>query len=236
MGSAPTHLVHVSLREQAVTVIRQGLITGEIVPGEIYSAAGVADQLGVSSSPVREAMLALVNEGLMEVVRNRGFRVAPISDVDRQNIYDLRVTLEVPAMRSLAARGLDEVERERFGDVADEVTESARRGDRMGYLEADRRLHRGLIDLMGNKRLTNLVDRLCDQSWLYGVKDLSDRRLLDASAKEHRPILNAIASRDAQLVERLTIAHLARIERCWALGREATAPRAKHPTSRAASA
>jgi DNA-binding GntR family transcriptional regulator len=227
---APTHLQHVSLREQAVTVIRQGLITGDIVPGEIYSASALAEQLGVSNSPVREAMLALVNEGLMEVVRNRGFRVVPLTDVDRQNIYDLRVMLEVPAMRNVAERGVDDSEVAGFRDLAQQVTESARNGDLVGYLEADRRLHLGLIELLGNKRLTSLVERLRDQTRLYGLKDLSEHGLLQASAEEHLPILEAVANGNAQLAEELTTAHLEHIQGDWAAGHEATGSGTKGST------
>ena len=71
MGSA---LRRVSLREQALDVVRQALVSGEIKPGDIYSAAALAERLGVSNSPVREAMLTLVHEGLLEAVPNRGFR------------------------------------------------------------------------------------------------------------------------------------------------------------------
>lgn len=223
MCPAPTHLQHVSLREQALTVIRQGLITGDIVPGEIYSASALAEQLGVSNSPVREAMLALVNEGLMEAVRNRGFRVVPLSDVDRRNIYELRVLLEVPAMRRVAELGVGEADRSRFEGLAREVSDSEQNSDIVGYLEADRQFHLGLIDLLGNKRLTSLVERLRDQTRLYGLKDLSEHGLLHDSAAEHLPILEALVAGDAPLAERLTTAHLAHIQGDWASGADGSA-------------
>ena len=72
MTAGQSQLQQVSLRDQALAVIRRGMITGEIVPGEIYSANSLAVKLGVSNSPVRDAMLSLVNQGLMETVRNRG--------------------------------------------------------------------------------------------------------------------------------------------------------------------
>src|SRR5580704_14858665 len=99
-------LQHVSLRERILVIIRQRLISGAIVPGEVYSATAIASKLGVSNSPVREAMLSLVQEGVMEPIRNRGFRVIPLTDADRRNIYDLRLMLEVPSMAKLAASGL----------------------------------------------------------------------------------------------------------------------------------
>lgn len=93
--SASQPLRHTNLRDQALEVIRQALVSGEIKPGEIYSAAALATRLGVSGSPVREAMLTLVNQGLMEPVRNRGYRVVPMSEHDLDEVYEMRLLLEV---------------------------------------------------------------------------------------------------------------------------------------------
>src|SRR5215475_15648826 len=93
-----------NLRDQALAVLKLRLVSGDLAPGEIYSAASLAAQLGVSASPIREAMLTLVNQGLMEAVRNRGFRVVPLDDNDRREIYEMRVLLEIPATAALAGR------------------------------------------------------------------------------------------------------------------------------------
>src|SRR6185437_10338966 len=92
-----------NLRDQALAVLKLRLVSGDLAPGEIYSAASLAAELGVSNSPVREAMLTLVNQSLMETVRNRGFRVVPLSDKERRNIYDLRLLVEIPSMVRLAS-------------------------------------------------------------------------------------------------------------------------------------
>lgn len=218
MGSASTRLQPVSLREQALAVIRHALITGDIASGEIYSATSLATQLGVSNSPVREAMLALVSEGIMEPVPNRGYRVVPLSDVDRQHIFELRVMLEVPAMRRVAEQGIDESHQTQLRDFASEVTNAATNGDIVAYLEADRQFHLGLMALLGNPRLTGLVERLRDQTRLYGLNDLSEHGLLRPSADEHVPILEAAARGDVELVERLMTAHLGHIQGDWSTG------------------
>ena len=79
---ADVSLRRASLRDQALSAIRSALMTGQLVPGVVYSAAALAADLGVSNSPVREAMLALVDEGLMEVVPNRGYRPVTLSAAD----------------------------------------------------------------------------------------------------------------------------------------------------------
>jgi DNA-binding GntR family transcriptional regulator len=128
--------------------------------------------------------------------------------------------LEVPAMSRVAELGLDEADRARFRELAERVTRSEQSGDIVGYLEADRQFHLGLIGRLGNKRLTTLVERLRDQTRLYGLKDLAANGLLHASAEEHFAILEALARGNAQLAEELTTAHLEHIQSDWASGPE----------------
>src|SRR5919202_296505 len=105
MATVPSSLLRLeasSLRERAAEAIRNGITTGEIRAGELYSVPTLAARLGVSATPVREAMLDLANEGLVEAVRNRGFRVVELTDADLDEILEVRVMLEVPAAGRLA--------------------------------------------------------------------------------------------------------------------------------------
>src|SRR5262249_60380232 len=115
-----------NLRAQALAVLKLRLVSGDLAPGEIYSAAALAAELGVSNSPIREAMLTLVNQGLMEAVRNRGFRVIPLSDKERQNIYDLRMMLEIPSMVRLASRQEVKDRKQEFSAIASEIVLAAK--------------------------------------------------------------------------------------------------------------
>jgi DNA-binding GntR family transcriptional regulator len=205
-----------SLRDQALRVIREGMVSGELVPGEIYSATALATQLGVSASPVREAMLTLVNQGLMEAVRNRGFRVLPLDDNDRREIYEMRELLEVPATASLAGRQEIIDAYEKFRAVADEIVASARSGDLTNYLDADRRFHLGLLEFGNNDRLVTTIDGLRDQTRLYGLKAMSEKGTLVTSAEEHLPILDSIVAGDSENVRDLMQHHLRHIRGDWA--------------------
>ena len=212
MGTA---LRRVSLREQALDVVRQALVAGEIKPGDIYSAAALAERLGVSNSPVREAMLTLVHEGLLEAVPNRGFRVVPLSDTDLDEVYQLRLLLEVPAMVQLAERGIA-AERERLTGLAEEIERAAADRDVIRFLETDRAFHLELLALQGNRRLVSIVANLRDQTRLYGLKMLAQQDMLGASAAEHRQLLAAIDGGDAERVSQLTRAHLEHTRHEWA--------------------
>jgi DNA-binding GntR family transcriptional regulator len=211
---ASTALERTSLRDQALTAIRQALITGQIMPGVVYSAASLAAELGVSNSPVREAMLALVDAGLMEAVPNRGYRPVTLTDADLAEIAQLRVILEVPAAGLAAEIGLGD-RLEELGELVEAIEQCAAAGDLSGNLDADRRFHLLLVEACGNGRLTDTVARLRDQTRLYNLPSLAASGALIASAAEHRPLLEAIASGDSRRAEALMRAHLAHITTDW---------------------
>lgn len=208
-------LQRTSLRDQVLALVRQALVSGEVRPGDIYSAAALAGRLGVSSSPVREAMLTLVHEGLMEPVRNRGYRVTPLSEHDLNEVYTMRLLLEVPGTLQAAAHAGPENIAHLRG-VADEIEEAARAGDVVGFLEADRRFHLGLLDMCGNRRLVATVVAMRDQTRLYGLEALAARGVLDRSAREHHDILEAVARGDMDGLERLIRHHLRHTRSDWA--------------------
>ncbi|MFK0244862.1 GntR family transcriptional regulator [Amycolatopsis azurea] len=210
-------LQHTSLRDQVLEVVRQAMVSGEIRPGDIYSAAALATRLGVSSSPVREALLTLVNQGLMEPVRNRGYRVVAMEEQDLDEIYEMRRLLEVPGTLSAAAKA-GPADLERLGDLAGEIERAARAGDVTSFLDADRRFHLALLSLAGNRRLLESIANLRDQTRLYGLEKLAESGRLTGAAGEHREILAAIAAQDWDALENLMHAHLRHTRADWAAG------------------
>jgi DNA-binding GntR family transcriptional regulator len=199
-----------SLRERCVSAIRAGVITGEMRPGELYSAPALAQQLGVSATPVREAMLDLVNEGLIEQVRNRGFRVIELSNKDLDDIHQIRLLLEVPSVVSLTGNGtlLTDAVVTRLHAICDELERHAKAEDVAALIDADRQFHGELLRLSGNQRLADLVARLRNQTLRYGMRHASHDVLI-ATATDHRKIVAAIVARDKAEVERVMQAHLA---------------------------
>ena len=210
-------IVRSSLRDQVLAELRQRLVSGRLEPGKIYSAQAVAAELGVSGSPVREAMLTLVNQDLMAPVRNRGFMVVEINDQNRVDILQMRLWLEVPAMAKLATEP-DRIRphESRLRDIAKEIVASARTRDVVAFLEQDRRFHLGLTDLLGNVILTETVGHLRDRTRLYGLDALSERGSLVSSAEEHLGILDAIAAGSVADTKRLMTGHLRHVLGDWA--------------------
>lgn len=181
----------------------------------MYSAASLATGFGVSTSPVREAMLALVDEGLLEALPNRGFRVVSFTEQDFAGIFELRMMLEVPGVGRAAEMGLPDDGVERLSQLVDVIERTAEEHDLTGNLQADRDFHILLLETTGNRRLVDSVACLRDQTRLYNLRALSADGDLTDSAAEHRPLLEAVLRGDRALAEELMRRHLSHIPGDW---------------------
>lgn len=205
----------VSLREQARNAIRTSIVMGDIAPGQVESVVKVAAELGVSITPVREAVMDLANLGIVEVIRNKGFRVPQLTDQDLDEIFKIRTMLEVPAMREAA---------EKFGDrdpgpfrtLAKDIVLAAEAGNVRSFLDSDRLFHKALLQTLGNRRLVNTVEQLRDQARMQGLQKLADHGDLTESAVEHLEILEAIISHNGELAAELMKKHLTHSRGIWA--------------------
>src|SRR3954452_937368 len=204
-----------SLREQAQQVIRASILAGELAAGEIYSASTLAERLGVSPTPVREAMLELANGGLVEPVRNRGFRILTPDEGDLDEISALRIMLEAPSMRTVVERATDAQLRD-LRELVTRIEAAAADADVAGFLLADRAFHLGMLELTGNGRLVRLVAQLRDQTRIAGISELAREGNLMRSAAEHRDILDALVERDADKAQELMKRHLIHTRGIWA--------------------
>ncbi|MGW0821096.1 GntR family transcriptional regulator [Streptomyces sp. NPDC002845] len=210
-----TQLKSVSLRQQAREALRTRIVLGQIEPGQVESVINVASELGVSITPVREAVMDLANLGMVEIIRNRGFRVPVLTDHDLEEIFRLRTMLEVPAMVELAERA-DRAPVAGFRQLAEQLTDSAREGDLVPFLDLDRQFHLGMLELLGNRRLVAMVGQLRDQARMEGLQKLADQGELTQSGEEHIAIVEAITAGDAELTAELMRKHLTHSRGIWA--------------------
>ena len=211
----PTALRTISLRSQVKDILRAQIAAGELASDEIYSAVSLAARLGVSPTPVREAMLDLASRGLVEPVRNRGFRVLTVSPQDLDEIVAMRLWLEVPAVERVIELASDE-DLEALRPLADRIVMAARRRRTSDFVLADSEFHQALLRLARNERLLETVTELRDQTRLLGLEKLSRSGELELSAEEHRLILDAMLARDAASARRLMEAHLRHTRGIWA--------------------
>ncbi|MEU6200973.1 GntR family transcriptional regulator [Streptomyces sp. NPDC047061] len=204
-----------NFRERVVDVLRAALIAGELRPGEVYSAPGLAPRLGVSATPVREAMLELVKEGMVEIVPNKGFRVTAVSEKQLDEYTHVRSLIEIPTTVALAATA-DPGDLEALRPVALEIVTSAVKGDLIAYVEADLAFHLGLLALAGNDHLVEVVRDLRRRSRLYGLTALVAAGRLKASAEEHLELLDGLLARDEEAVREIMTRHLGHVRGLWA--------------------
>jgi len=210
-----TVIARTSVREQVRAILRAQIQTGELEAGTVYSAVALARTLGVSATPVREALMDLANVGLVEPVRNRGFRVRMIAASDLDEIVAVRTWLEVPAMDLVAERATD-AEIEALRPLAQRICDEARRNDATQFLVADSAFHAALLQLTGSPRLVKLVSDLRGQTHLAGLRRLGAAGDLETSALEHVEIVEALALRDGSRARSLMRRHIQHARGIWA--------------------
>lgn len=201
-----------TLRSQVAQHLRDALVAGELRPGVVYSAPTLASQLGVSATPVREAMLDLVRDGLVRTVRNKGFRVVDLSPQRLAALLVVRADLESAALSRVAARSGHDLTV--LQDLLTDMAEAGERGDVRAYVEADRRFHLGLLALDGNELLLEIVADLRARTQLYGLAPLAGPRLA-ATANEHRELLDAVRASDPAGAAALMRQHITHVAEWW---------------------
>lgn len=220
---APLTGTSISLTDQVMAAIRDAVRSGALVPGELYSTYQVADLLGVSRSPVREALVRLADVGMVQLERNRGFRVVLPEPRQIAEIFHLRLLLEVPAARRAAQRPSTGLKAALTREL-DEMRAAARAHDERLFMQHDQRLHDLILDVSGNERLTGLIDGLRDVTRLLGASTVDRSRSLADIAAEHEPIVAAVLAGDADgaaAAQHRHITHTGRLLVAQAVGENA---------------
>ncbi|MGW7338893.1 GntR family transcriptional regulator [Streptomyces sp. NPDC054808] len=197
-----------SVRGQVLDALRAALVTGELRPGEVYSAPVLGERFGVSATPVREAMQQLALEGAVEVVPNRGFRVVERGDRELAELAEVRALIEVPVWLRLART----VPAERWAELrplAEATARAASSGCPATYAEADRAFHRAVLALAGNEELVRIAGDVHRRAqWPpAGSPAARGRADLVADAHEHTALLDALIAGDADAVRALVGQH-----------------------------
>jgi DNA-binding GntR family transcriptional regulator len=161
---------------------------GRMAAGERYSVAQLAEQLGISRTPVREALLVLEGEGRVRFERNRGVRVLETTAADVAEVFELRLLLEVPA----TAKACGTVDAEALQAELDAMGGRARADDEPGFMDHDERFHELILLAAGNRRLAAIVAGLRDTVRGRGASTVGRSRGLEELLAEHGAILDAL--------------------------------------------
>jgi DNA-binding GntR family transcriptional regulator len=186
-----------TMADEVVAEVRAGIRERRYVPGTIYSVYQLSDLLGVSRSPVREAMLRLAEAGLVEIVRNRGFRVLLPAARDLAEIFAVRLALEVPAAGRVSSASLPALRAT--------VAAMASAASPAEFWAADRLLHHTILVDAGNARAARIVAGLRDTTALLGDPT---GRTPEAICAEHAAVVDAVADGSPGAAEAAMRSHL----------------------------
>jgi DNA-binding GntR family transcriptional regulator len=196
-----------SLTERSIQAVRTAVQTGALVPGELYSVYQLARDLGVSRSPVRDALLRLEETGMVRFERNKGFRIQLPGPRELAEIIAVRLALEVPAARR-AASNIDADRIDALHVERDAMHGAALAGDEALFMLHDQRLHGLLLDFAGNSYVRKIIDNIRDAVRLVGASTVKYRRTLVEVYEEHLPIIEAIEQGDCDGASRAMERHI----------------------------
>jgi DNA-binding GntR family transcriptional regulator len=206
VGIEQARLASATLREVVLQRVRTEIASGESRGHAVYTVPSLAAELGISTTPVREAMLELCRDGFLTALRNRGFRVRPLSIDELGNIFAVREVLEGHAMVALAKQKL--IGSDGLHKQADEIAAAVRRNDVQGYLSKDRAFHRALIEQVNNSTLTDMIMTLRDGMRWYGIDTVAGRKCQIASLKQHHELVDLAAQGKAAEIAVLMSRHI----------------------------
>jgi DNA-binding GntR family transcriptional regulator len=193
--------------DEVYDAVKRRILDNEYPPGFQILEQALALQLGVSRTPVREALLRLQAERLVEIVPRHGMRVLPVSTADMQEIYDVLTSLEPMAVLLVARRKPAREALKPLEDAVHDMGRALRAGDLDSWADADERFHWGLLELCGNRRLAAMVMTCWDQAHRARMFTLRLRPKPVQSTREHRAVLEAIRRGDAAKASEIYRAH-----------------------------
>jgi phosphonate utilization transcriptional regulator len=196
-----------SLSSAAQQEIERLILEGELAPGTKLAEAWLSERLGVSRGPIREAFRMLEEAGLVRQEKNRGVFVRDIPVDEASEIYDLRAVMDELAGRRLAGSITPE-QLKRARVIVDGMDQAARSDDADAYHLLNLQFHDTLIDYVGNRKMTAIYRKLVKELALFRRRNLIDHAMLPHSAAEHRQMLKAIASGDAEAAGRAMFEHV----------------------------
>ena len=202
-----------TLSRQAYSAIRSSIRSGAITPDGFYSEVQLAHALRISRTPVREALIELEREGLVEIVPQRGFRLRTISESEREEAYTLRGLIETYVVRRLAKEATDE-------DIAalraliDHQGKVA--GEPAAFLEADENFHLAMAAILDLERTRRILLTLRGIIWLAGLDAIRNPMRVAAVLEEHRAIVERIAARDSSGAAKAMRSHIENTQRAAA--------------------
>lgn len=198
---------YIPLRDIVFKTLREAIITGDLKPGERLMEIKLADELGVSRTPVREAIRKLELEGLVIMTARKGAEVAPINEKDLKEVLEIRKSLESLACE-LACRNVTDKNIEDLRAINREIEEAVQRGDIETITHKDVIFHDMINSLSRNNRLVSMLHQLKEHIYRYRFEYIKDMRNKGTIVEEHERIIEALIERNDKNAKREIERHI----------------------------
>lgn len=200
---------YMPLREVVFVTLRKQILRGELKPGERLMEISLANKLGVSRTPIREAIRKLEHEGLVVMIPRRGAHVAEITRQELNDVLEVRLSLEILAIEKAVDR-MKEPEIRKLKRAEAEFAELVERDDvdltELG--EADEHFHDIIYEGTGNRRLIQILNNLREQMYRFRVEYMKTKNIRQTLVDEHDAIVRAVESHNKKEAVRLTKLHI----------------------------
>ena len=187
--------------------IERAILAGDYAPGSKLNEAVLAEKMGVSRGPVREAFRMLDEAGLVRTEKNRGVFVRDIPVTEALEIFDIRAAMDEMVGRYLAAH-ITPAQLKEIKAMVSDMEQAVKAQDARQYHVLNLNFHDRMVELSGNRKLTETYRRLIKELSLFRRKNLADAGLMRTFLNEHKQIVKAIASGDVQAAGRAMLGHV----------------------------
>lgn len=198
---------YLPLRDVVFKTLRQAILKGELEPGERLMEIQLAERLGVSRTPIREAIRKLELEGLVLMIPRRGAEVARISESSLRDVLEVRRSLEELAIY-LACQRMTEEEMEELQATQEMFAQAIRVGDAMQIAETDEKYHDIIYNSTKNERLVQILNNLREQIYRYRLEYIKDEDKRQILLVEHEHILKAVRLRHVHEAKQAIRTHI----------------------------
>jgi len=202
-----TRIAPLALYQEVAERLRQRIFSHELSPGSWVDEQALADDYGISRTPLREALKVLASEGLVTLKPRRGCYVTEISERDLDEIFNVMALLEGQCARLTAQKATD-ADLDRLREIHAKLEKAANDGKIDAFFDANQAFHQALQELADNRWLLHVIEDLRKVIKLSRHHSLFSEGRLEQSLAEHRELLAALADRDVDRAELLMRAHI----------------------------
>lgn len=203
---------YLPLRDVVFNTLRQAILRGELKPGERLMEIHLAEKLGVSRTPIREAIRKLELEGLVTMIPRRGAEVARITEKNLRDVLEVRRELDAFSCE-LACDRITKQEVEELHRACEEFATATATRDATVIAAADVKLHDIIVRAAGNERLTEILNNLSEQMYRYRFEYIKDTSNYEKLVEEHRIIYESILNKDKKTAAQTARVHIDNQER-----------------------